>query len=271
MSNIFPCIPTGSFRGGFRQVDLELKGASLTVELSFKTASYNSGLLFLAAQWNHSGYLAAGLRDGALEIVLKLNDDGHTPPRVLHSFDFLLHNTSTHPSDWHSLSVQYDQSLQLLSVTLDNSIIHSQILTLGEAFSSVFFSGMDSSLSHRLFHNLPLASFFIGCLANVSVDSMPVIFVPDHQNGIELGCCLIPRMPSWCFQSSHSNLSIPMPLYHNGSLLISFNLESSAGGLVLFTQAEPSQSLQLYLSGHNLSRYFILSRKQEHRDTPQLP
>ena len=255
---------------------MELKeGASLKVELSFRTASYDSGLLFLAAQRNHSGYLAAGLRDGALEIVLKRNDDGQTPPRVLHSFDFILHNTSTHPSDWHSLSVQYDQSLQLLSVTLDNSIIHSQTLTLGEAFSSVFFSGMDSFLSHRLFHTLPLASFFIGCLANVSVDSMPVVFVPDHQNGIELGCCLIPRMPSWCFQSSHSNLSIPTPLYHNGSLLISFNLEPSASGLVLFTQAEPSQSLQLYLSSHNLSLVILSSQENKTTETllncPELP
>ena len=272
----FPCIPTDSFRGGFRQVDLELKeGASLTVELSFRTASYDSGLLFLAAQRNHSGYLAAGLRGGALEIVLKRNDDGQTPPRVLHSFDFILHNTSIHPSDWHSLSVQYDQSLQLLSVTLDNSIIHSQTLTLGEAFSSVFFSGMDSFLSHRLFHNLPLASFFIGCLANVSIDSMPVVFVPDHQNGIELGCCLIPRRPSWCFQSSHSNLSIPTPLYHDGSLLISFNLEFSAGGLVLFTQAEPSQSLQLYLSGHNLSLIILSSQENNPTETllncPEVP
>lgn len=254
---------------------MELKeGASLTVELSFRTASYNSGLLFLAVQRNHSGYLAAGLRDGALEIVLKRNDDGQTPPRVLHSFDFILHNTSTLPSDWHSLSVQYDQSLQLLSVTLDNSIFHSQILTLGEAFSSVFFSGMDSFLSHRLFHNLPLASFFIGCLANVSVDSMPVVFVPDHQNGIGLGCCLIPRKPSWCFQSSHSNLSIPTSLYHNGSILISFNLQPRASGLVLFTQAEPSRSLQLYLSGQDLS--LVISSPQEGNtaetlNCPELP
>ncbi len=254
---------------------MELReAASLTVELSFRTASYDSGLLFLAVQWNHSGYLAAGLRDGILEIVLKREtDDGRTPPQVLHSFDFLLHNTSTRSSDWHSLSVQYDQSLQL-SITIDNAIIHSQTLTLGEAFSSVFFYGMDSFLSHRLFLDLPLASFFIGCLANVSVNSIPLVFEADHQNGIGVGCCLIPRTPSWCFQSSHSNLSIPTTLYHNGSILISFNLQPNANGLVLFTQTEPSQSLQLYLSGRSLS--LAISSPQEGitietLNCPQLP
>ena len=242
------------------------EGVSLTVELRFRTASYDSGLLFLAVQQNHSGYLAAGLRDGALEIVLKRGDGQTPPPQILHSFDFILHNTSTSSSDWHSLSVQYDQTQ--LSVTLDTTNIHSQTLTLGEAYSSVFFAGMDSFLSHRLFHNLPLANFFIGCLANVSVDSMPVVFVPDHQNGVGTKCCLIPRTPSWCFQSSHSNLSIPTTLYLNGSILISFNLQAYADGLVLFTQTDSSQFLQLYLSGHNLS--LVISSPQEGSTTETL-
>lgn len=246
--------------------------ASLTVELSFRTASYDSGLLFLAIQGNHSSYLAAGLRDGTLEVVLK-RDDGQTPPQILYSFDFKLHNTSSSPSDWHSLSMQYDQTQ--LSVTLDASNIHSQTLTLGEAFSTVFFAGMDSFLSHSLFHTLPLASYFIGCLVNVSVDSEPVHFISDHQNGVGTECCLIPRTPSWCFQSSHSNLSILTTLYHSESVQISFNLQAYFDGLVLFSQTDSSQSLHLYLSGHNLS--LIVSNSQEDSSTaevlhcPELP
>lgn len=258
-------------------MELSEEGASLslTVELTFRTASYDSGLLFLAVQQNHSGYLAAGLRDGALEVVLKRDsdDDRQTPPQVLHSFDFLLQNTSTSPSVWHSLSVQYDQSQQL-SLTIDNTNIHSQTLALGEAFSSVFFAGMDSFLSHRLFRDLPLATFFIGCLANVSVDSMPIDFVPDHQNGVGIGCCLIPRTPSWCFLSNHSNLSIPTTLDHSGSVLISFNLQAYANGLVLFTQTDSSQSIQLHLSDRNLS--LVISSPQDGSTTemlncPELP
>ncbi len=245
--------------------------ASLTVELTFRTASYDCGLLFLVLQRNYSGYLAAGLRDGALEVVLQ-RDDGQTPPQILYSFDFKLHNTSSYPSDWHSLSMQYDQSQ--LSVTLDTTNIHSQTLTLGEAFSTVFFAGMDSFLSHNLFHSLSLASFFVGCLANVSVDSEPVLFVPDHQNGVGIECCLIPKTPSWCFQSSHSNLSIPTTLFHSGSIQISFNLRAHSDGLVLFSRTDSSQSLHLSLSGRNLS--LIVSNSQEDSSTevldcPELP
>ena len=193
-----------------------------------------------------------------MEIVLKR--DGQSPQTLL-SFDFTLHNTSLSPSDWHSLSLQYHQSQ--LSVSLHTTNIHSQTLTLDEAFSDVFFAGMDSFLSHNLFHALALANYFIGCLANVSVNSEPVDFVPDPQNGVRVECCLIPRTPSWCFQSTYSNLSIPIPatLHHDGSILISFHIQASADGLVLFTQTDSSQSLHLYLTGHNLS--LVISTPQE--------
>ena len=269
--NHFLPTPAGSFHGGFHRVNLTLRErAVLEVELSFRTASYDAGLLFLAVQRNHSGYLAAGLRDNAMEIILKR--DEQTPPQTLVSFDFILRNTSLSPSDWHTLSVQYDQSQ--LSVNVDNTNIHTQNLTLDDSFSTVFFAGLDSFLSHSLFFDFPVASYFAGCLANVSVDFLPVVFVPDHQNGVGIECCLIPRTPSWCFASPYSNLSIPTTTLNHESLLVSFRLKPFADGLVLFTQtADPSQSLLLTLSGRNLS-LIVSNTQQNNTETlhcPELP
>ena len=220
--------------------------------------------MFLAFQNDHAGYLAAGLSDSVLEIVFKRATES---PQTLHSFNFSFQNTSLSRSNWHSLSVHYHQS-QLL-VTLDSSNIHSQS---EEGFSDVFFAGMDSFLSHHLITDLSLAHFFTGCMANVTVNNMPVVFVPDHQNGIGTECCPIPRTPMWCFQSVHSNLSIPDVLHDNHSILISFNLQAVADGLVLYVQTK-SQSLHLTLSGHNLS--LVLSNTEEHGpetlDCPPLP
>lgn len=120
---------------------------------------------------------------------------------------------------------------------------------------------MDSFQSHSLFHDLSLAQFFIGCLANVTVDLVPVSFVSDHQNGLGTECCPIPRTPMWCFQYSHSNLSIPTSLLDSTSIQISFDLQAFADGLVLSTELNLSHSLHLQLSGQNLS--LVISNSQE--------
>lgn len=231
--------------------------ASLQLELNFRTANYESGLLFLALQSNHSGYLAAGLRDGQLEILFKRETQS---PQTLHSFSFSFQDTSpSPPSNWHSLSVQYLQSQ--LTITFDTNISHSQALSLEEGFSDIYFAGMDSFLSHSLFRDLHLAQYFSGCLSDVNVNDSPIVFVPDHQNGIGTDCCLIPITPIWCFQYSHSNLSVPISLHDNSSIQISFKLQAVADGLILFTDISASQSLRLYLSENNLT--LVVSNSQD--------
>ena len=259
-------MPTGSFYGGYHHLRISSKErASLTLEFAFRTANYESGLLFVAVQKNHVGYLAAGLRDSMLEIIHKR---GSQSPQTLHSFSLSFQNTSSSASNWHSLSLQYQQSH--LSVILDSNNIYSQTLALDEEFSDLFLAGIDSFFSRSLFNDLSLSGIFIGCLANVTADSVPVQFVPDHQNGIGTECCLVPRTPMWCFQSTHSNVSIPTTLNDNTSIQISFNLQAIADGLVLFSEMYPSQFLYLQLSGHNLTLVISNSEKNS-TDTLNCP
>lgn len=263
LTYMFIYMPAGSFYGGYHHLSISSKDrASLTLEFTFRTANYESGLLFVAVQKNQVGYLAALLRDYMLEVVLKRSSQS---PQTLHSFSLSFQNTSSSASNWHSLSVQYQQSQ--LSVILDSTNIHSQTLVLEEDFSDLFLAGIDS------FNDLSLSGLFIGCLTNVTANSVPVQFVPDHQNGIGTECCLIPRTPMWCFQSTNSNVSIPTTLNNETSIQISFNLQAIVDGLVLFTEIYPSQFLQLQLSGHNLTLVISNSEKNntETLDCPVLP
>ena len=231
-----------TFYGAYQRIRLT-SDEGLTVDLNFNTASQNGLILAvrLDSGGTNAGYIAVGLASGHLHILLT------------DSSSQSVGNTSTEaPIEmhaWYSLTVRMvDQSI---GVELRNSenedLVFSSSLVLSELLTvrNVFLGGANSFFS-RAFTTLEITEYFVGCLANGTINDREVNFAPKLDGyGMEYGCCPNPEPVSWIFVSGHQNsLVFNSRLSHSrfqtDTLVISFLIRPDQDGMVFYSHEEDS-------------------------------
>ena len=226
-----------SFHGGYHQETLLQNQQQVPhVSLGFRTLQDSGVLLILRQSNSTNSYIAVVLNPrNQLEVLLNQNGD----IRALGSITL-----TKNESDWQSLQ------LHIVNQTLTTKLNHVNFLM--HTFSApleierVLFGGPESFF-HPIYMNFPIPRYYIGCFNNMTLNGKEV--VPDYSSpGIGPNCCIAPRYPVWCLNSSLSSLTFNLPQQSSSSVRVSFRLQSGTdeGGLVMLAHSSLPWALQLH-------------------------
>lgn len=145
--------------------------------------------------------------------------------------------------------------LELVNRTLSTKLEH--VVFVAYTFMApievtrLYFGGPESFFNQRyLSIPFPYYYVYVGCLANLTLNSRPVhVNVTGH--GLDAGCCVAPRYPLWCVDTTRKHLTLTLPHLNSMAdmVTVSFRLQlrSTSGGLVVQGHSLSSQwGLQLF-------------------------
>lgn len=225
-----------SFYGGYHQETVPAeKQDSLTVRFTFRSLQ-DSGVLLIATL-SGTGYLAVVVTNGS-QLQVLLRQQGETA--TLSSTNF------TSFSSWQSFELTLGN--QTLEAKLQDVPFTTHTFAAPVQVQSVYFGGAESFL-RPLYAGIPFPRYFVGCLANMTVNTRPII--PDLEaGGLEAGCCVAPRYPVWCLDTAQSNLTLAFPPVNTATdvLTLSFRLRpTAADGLVMVSLSPTSSTWSMQL------------------------
>ena len=140
-------------------------------------------------------------------------------------------------SHWRTVQVEVEQSEVELTVDSGSytAPLSAQLIFSQDCY---YLGGGPAHISsHQLGH------YFIGCLANVSINHQPYFFTADHQEesyGYEPSCCVAPRRPSWCFEHSTSLTFRTEPNWELPEFSVAFRIQVQRDGIVLYFRSHSS-------------------------------
>lgn len=221
---------------------------SLTVEFSFRSIQ-NSGVLLIAAIGTDADYLAVALSNGSqLEVLLSQNGDISSLGSSNFTTDF---------SDWQHFELTLIN--KTLSAKLQVLPVATYTFTASVKVQSVYFGGPESFFAPQ-YLGFPLPRYYVGCIANTTLNSRPVLLGDPDEPGLGASCCIAPRYPLWCLDSPHTNLTLVFPPVRSATdmLVVSFRLRLTSTaeeeGLVMLSHTQTSVwSLQLHQGRLKLS------------------
>ena len=177
-----------------------------------------------------------------LKILLRQNESVFT----LESEMFTLDESTSDSEGWQHF--QFHLHSRMLTAKLKYIAFLNYTFREPIGILSVYFGG-PKSFFDPLYIDFPVAHYYVGCLANISLNDRDIS--PDFMSyGIRRGCCLAPRYPVWCVDSSLTNLTVTSPPINSNAhlLTVSYRLQSRSDtdGLVMLVRT-PSGNWTLSL------------------------
>ena len=235
-----------AFGGGYSELRLPTPSeGNMTASLEFKS-SVGSGLLLVALSQDNASYVAVGLDDWMIAISVAGPQWGWGGAAVV--WDVIDAPLCSNAS-WHDLRVEVGGGR--LVVTLDDVNLRGftiqQIVT-----TTIYIGGLPPSfvLAPPPFSLMSVASNFVGCIGNVTVNSVAVSLAQD--DAIELGCCPSPNHASWTFYGHTSFLNVPLPGDPSGRSPFKLCMEvlvEGDGALVSLTMGNSSSLVMEVVGG----------------------
>lgn len=173
--------------------------------------------------------------------------------------------------NWHTFQLELING-SLLNMRLNNLTFVTHHFTPSLLVPEVLLGGPESFFD-PFYRDFPVPHYFIGCLTGLNVNGREVTFAAPLPPGLSQDCCLAPRYPMWCLNSSAHHLTLNTPHVLNSTehvSIISFRLQSrdDEGGLVLTAGATDSPSWGLYLLQQQLQ---VMVNVSGHVETLECP
>ena len=232
--------------------------------LNFKAAA-PTGLLLAARldrEGSNAGFIAIGIRNG--HIVTQISQQ-NTPTSPVSS------NNSTLQADvWYAISIHIVNTSVTVELRRGEDVVYFSTHTLSSLLTvrDVYLGGANSFFS-RAFTSLDITEYFLGCLANGSINDRVIDFLPKVAGyGMEYGCCPNPEPITWSFIAGRRNsFDFDSRLAHmhfqTDTFVLSFLIQPQHDGMVFYSQNEGDEfALAVELFNSQLLVY--LTNERDH-------